>query len=114
MQPFQRVITAMPLHELWDERGPVAASRARDLSADDLRELLRRGTLRFVVADVGFRPQWLSERTCFAFWKSEVQPHLAVPGVPVMLHDFPGEYCYFASEWTPGFGSPVVLLEKAH
>jgi hypothetical protein len=54
------------------------------------------------------------ERSSLAFWKSEVQSHLAAPGVPAALDGFPGGYCYFASEWTPGTGNPIVLLEIAH
>jgi len=114
MQPSQRIITATPLRELWDERGPVDTCRSRDLTADDLRELLRRGPLRFVVADVGSRPRWLPEDSCFSFWKAEVQSHLAAPGVPALLDDFPGGYCYFASEWSSAVGVPIIVLEAAH
>jgi len=114
MQPSHRVITATPMRELWDERGAVVASRSRDLSPDDIRTLLRRGPLRFVVAEVGVRPRWLPEESCFTFWKAEVQSHLAAPGVPVVLDDFPGGYCYFASEWSPVAGSSIVVLEAAH
>ncbi len=114
MQPSQRVITAIPTRELWDEHGPVDSTRSRDLSADDIRELLRRGPLRFVVADVGSGPRWHPEESCFAFWKAEVQSHLSPPGVPASLDDFPDGYCYHASEWWPAAGSPIVLLEKAH
>ncbi len=114
MQPAQRVITVIPIHELWDDRGTVHASRSRDLAADELRELLRRGPLRFVVASVGLKPRWLPEPDCFSFWKTEVKPHLATPGTPASLDEFPESYCYFASEWMPANGSPIVLLEKAH
>src|SRR4051812_38252296 len=112
MQPSQRIITATPMRALWDDRGAVPASRSRDLSAGDIRELLRRGPLRFVVADVGSRPRWLPEETCFAFWKAEVQSHLAAPDEPAHLDGFPGGYCYFASEWSAGAGSTIVVLER--
>ena len=114
MHPSERVVIARPMGELWDERGPVLAGRTRDLPADDIRQLLRLGPLRFVVADVGLRPRWLREESCFAFWKSEVQPRLAEPDVPARLDDFPGGYCYFASEWSPDVGSPIVVLEMMH
>ncbi len=114
MQPSKRIITSIPIHELWDDRGTVNATHSRDLSADELRELLRRGPLRFVVVDVGSKPRWLPEPDCFGFWKTEVKPRLATPGKPAFLDDFPESYCYFASEWTSASGSPIVVLEMAH
>ena len=43
----------MPLVELWDDAGPVVAAEIRDLVADDIRDLLRAGPERFVVANLG-------------------------------------------------------------
>jgi hypothetical protein len=114
MQPAERIITVTPIHELWDDRGTVNASRSRDLAAEELRELLRRGPLRFVVVEVGLKPRWLPEEDSFTFWKTEVQSHLPARGMPARLEDFPDGYCYFASEWSPTSGSPIVVLETAH
>jgi len=114
MHHSQRVITSIPLSELWDERGAVRAIRSRDLSADDIRQLLRRGPMRFVVAEVASPPRWISVADRFTFWKGEVQSHLAEPGLSASLDDFPGDSCYFASEWSPVAGASIVLLEKAH
>jgi hypothetical protein len=58
MQHAQRIITVAPIHELWDDRGTVDASRSRHLAADELRELLCLGPLRFVVVEVGSPPRW--------------------------------------------------------
>jgi len=66
------------------------------------------------VTEVGSRPLWLPEEGCFSFWKSEVQSHLADPGVPAVLDDFTGGYFYFAWAWSPAAGSPIVVLEVAH
>ena len=57
MKFSQRVITQMPLQELWDDNGLIPAAWSRDLSAIQLRELLRQGKVRFVVAGVGAKPQ---------------------------------------------------------
>ena len=113
MHVSQRIITELPLRELWDNRAPGAARRSRDLSATDVRDLLRRGPVSFVIADVGTKPVWITPAECFAFWKGEVLPHLAEPAHGVMLEEMPGEYCYFASEWETEW-SPVVVLQVCH
>jgi hypothetical protein len=103
----------MPLAELWDDAGPVVARRGRDLTAADIRELLRAGRVRFVVADIGAPPRWVPEAECFAFWKTEVQPRLADPA-GASLGEFPGGYCYFAAEWVSPSGAPIVVLQRSH
>jgi hypothetical protein len=114
MLPSQRIITVLPLVEVWDDHGPVSATRSRDLTSWDIRDLLRCGQARFVVADVGAKPVWIDPDECFSFWKGEVQSHLADPEQRVDLDKFPDGYCYFASEWSAADGPPIVLLERAH
>ena len=110
----QRVITSLPLRELWDDRGLIEASKSRDLSAEDLRELLRHDRVLFMVADIGAKPVWIPPGECFKFWKDEVQAHLADPQQRVFLDEFPDAFCYSASEWLTTDGPPVVVLERAH
>jgi hypothetical protein len=104
----------MPLEELWDDAGPVPAHRGRGLSTEDIRELLRSGPVRFVVANVGSPLRWVTEGECFRFWKAEVQLRVADPASGVRLEEFPGEYCYFAAQWVPTAGTPLVVLECHH
>lgn len=108
MHASQRVITMLPLTELWDDCGPVNAVRLRFLAAADVRDLLRRGPVRFVVADVGAKPAWIRASECFTFWKGEVLPRLADQDE---LSDGVG---YVASEWSTPDGSPIVALELHH
>ena len=114
MQSPQRIITEFPLRELWDDSGTLPAIWARDLSAAQVRELLRKGPVRFIVAEVGAKPEWVEMADCFAFWKREVQQHLAEPEQRVLLEEFPGSYCYFASEWSGVGSSPIVILQQYH
>ena len=98
----------------WSRRTVAAAKRLRDLHDTDVRELLRAGPVRFLVAAVLFPFRIVPEGEYYDFWKSEVQSHLvANPHEGAVLEDFPGGYCYFASEWSDG-GSPIVLLSAAH
>jgi hypothetical protein len=105
---MQRLATRLPLAELWDDAGPVAATRLRGLTTADIRELLRAGPVRFVVADVGHPLRWIPVGDRFRFWKEEVKPRVA-KAPRWRLEDFPGEYCYSASEWTSAEGPPVVV-----
>jgi hypothetical protein len=104
----------MPLSELWDERGIVSARKLRDVDAEDVVALLRLGKVQFIVANIGDKLEWVALNKCYEFWKSEVKSHLANHESLSPLENFPDQYCYFASEWKPDAGAPIVLLEKDH
>jgi hypothetical protein len=113
MQPDQRIVTSLPLDELWDADGSIFAERLRDLADAQIRELLRTGPIRFVVADVGLALEWVAESKCFTYWRDVVSGHLA-DASRVNLDAFPGEYCFFASEWSLIGSKPIILLERIH
>src|SRR5215510_2871202 len=109
-----RIITRLPLEELWRDDGFATTARLRQLVASDIRDMLRVGQVQFVVADVAAKPWWVDSRNCFSFWKNEVKPHLA-EDPKIILEAFPDEYCYFASQWGHKDGEPpIVVLEKHH
>jgi len=109
----RRIVTKLPLAELWSDTGPVAARRVRCLTAQDIRDFLRAGPVRFVIANIGEPLRWVPTAECFQFWKVEVRPRLAEAD-HIRLEDFPDGYCYGASEWMPIEGPPIVLLEVFH
>ena len=114
MKPELRHVSQMPLAELWNEQGVIRAERMRELDSSQIASMLRAGKVRFVIADIGHHLEWVSAEDCYQFWKSEVKRHLAHPDNKTYLEDFPGEYCYFASEWKADLGEPIVLLSKSH
>jgi hypothetical protein len=115
MDSSAKVVTRLPLQELCREDGLAAASRIRWLTADDVRSLLRAGHVHFVVADVGTSLRWIPLSECYDFWKTEVEPHLAVPDSRASLDDFPDGYCYFVCEWSSRDGaSPIIVCERQH
>jgi hypothetical protein len=109
-----RIVTRLPISEIWDEHGPLALRKERSLSEDDVANLLRSGPLRFVAADVGQRLLWIDPAECYCFWKDSVKLHIAEPEAAITLTDYKGSYCFFASEWNDSSSSTVVLLEKHH
>ena len=114
MNATLKVVTQLPLTELWHDDGFTTTSRARWLTADDITTLLRAGRVHFVVADVGLSARWIPLGECYDFWKREAQPHLAAPESHASLDDFPDGYCYFASEWSSRDGAPVIVCERHH
>ena len=108
-----RIVTQLPLRELWRNDGLSITARGRSLTHDDVREFLASGPVQFVVADVGVAPRWITASECFDFWKNEAKPHLA-SAEKAFLKEFPGGYCYLASQWEGETTALIVLLEKHH
>jgi len=114
MNQNQGVISRLPVEEVWADQSLVSTVKIRDLDASDIVDLLRSAVVRFVVADVGKPYEWIPSKDRFEFWKNEVKVHLVAPESKAVLEDFPGEYCYFASEWKSYDGDTIILLSKAH
>ena len=114
MDTSAKLVTRLPLVELWRENGSKTTSRLRWLCQEEIQIILRAGTVQFVVADVGQIPTWIPLTACYDFWKKELKPHLAKPEIEAILQDFQGDYCYYASEWENPDGPPIVVCEKSH
>jgi hypothetical protein len=116
MTPERRIVVSSPLDELWDERGPVDATRGRALGLQEIAVLLSSEAVQFVVANVGRRLRWIPVDDRFAFWKGEVNVRLVPADAEKFYRDeYPGEYCYVATEWRRSAGqSTIVLLESHH
>jgi len=114
MDAALRIVTHLPLQELWGENGFTITSRGRWLAHDDITRFLRTGPVQFVVVDVGVAPRWIEVSDCYTFWKGEAKPHLSSPKEGTPLDKFPGCYCYFASEWQSATERPLVVLERHH
>jgi hypothetical protein len=108
-----RVVTHLPLRDLWRDDGFVTTTRGKPLTQNDVRQFLASGAVQFVVAEVGAAPRWIPTSQSLDFWKNEVKPHLA-SGAKASLDEFPGGYLYFASQWGGETKAPIVLLEKHH
>lgn len=113
MKPQERIVTRQPMAELWRADGFSTTERAAWLTAHELAGMLAAGPIHFVVSNVGDPLEWIAPAERFEFWKREVKAHLADPSTPVVLEQYPEEYCYLASLWH-GDELPIVLLEKYH
>lgn len=108
-----RVVTRLPLEELWRDDQSAIGFHQRGLTTDEISQLLREGPVEFVVAEVGRALQWITPEDRYEFWKNEVKPHLANQS-QIVLDDFPASYCYIASEWSSEAVAQIILLERHH
>jgi hypothetical protein len=113
LRPEQRIVTKLPVSEIWDDRGTLLGERIRYLDQDRIRELLRTGPVQFIVADCGTKLNWVPTQERFEFWKT-VRPQIADPMKPIQLRQFPNETAFTASEWRGRTGECLILLEKHH
>ena len=114
MDSAQRIVTSVPLTELWNSEGMLDACRTENVGEADIVQLLRNGS-NFVVAEVGLPLRWMSERDRFAFWKAEVWSRLVAPDQDgFRLDDYPGNYCNVAAMWECASSTSVIVLEKHH
>jgi hypothetical protein len=113
MRPDQRIVTKIPLTELWDEKGARPGERIRQLDGNLIRGLLGTGQVQFIVADCGAELHWIPMSERFEFWKT-VRPQIADPSQPIHLGEFPKETAYVVSEWRGSGGECLILLEAHH
>jgi hypothetical protein len=114
MQNNQKIVTTLPLPNLWTDVADLQSVRIQYLNKEQVSAMLKNGPVAFVVANVGEKPRWIEPDQCYTFWKTEVNPHLASYSDRIHLEDFPDEYAYIASEWSGDTTAPVILLEKIH
>ena len=113
MRVDQRIVTKIPLAELWDGSGTIAGERIRNLDQNAVLELVGSGSVQFVVADCGLKLDWIPKEKRFDFWKT-VRPQIADPAKSILLENFLNEAAYIASEWRGRAGECLVLLERYH
>ena len=113
LKPDQRIVTKLPLTEVWDENGTLHGGRVRHLDQNLIRELVRTGTVQFIVANCGTKLNWIAVNDRFEFWKT-VRQQIADPSQPIYLKQFPNETAYIASEWHGSAGECLILLEAHH
>ena len=117
MRLDQRIVTTLPLTELWNAQGPLSLIRQQSVGFEEITHLLRQDTVAFIVAEGGRPLNWVPTQDRFHFWKNEVKPHLVAlckAESGFLLDDFPNRYCFLGSLWQYGDSDPVVLLEKYH
>jgi len=113
MDPAKRVVTMLPMRELWNHQGVLQAHRCRDLDFRAIIDLLQTTEIQFVIADCGQPLRWIPPAERFRFWKEEALGRI-VAQEKIILDDLPDGLGYVASAWGKGIDTPIVLLEAHH
>jgi len=113
MKPGQRIVTKLPLTELWDETGALPGERIRHLDENLIRGLMGTGQVQFIVANCGAKLNWIPMQERFEFWKA-IRPQVTDALRPISLEQLPNQTAYTASEWRGRTGECLILLETHH
>jgi hypothetical protein len=115
MAPWLRIVTRMPLDQLWTQRGITRHLRGAALGAAEVESRLRASQdYELVEARMGSQLRWYP-RGHYGFWKEKARRQTAEPGNVRSLDDFLDSRCYFISEWhDAGTGHGVLLFEEHH
>jgi hypothetical protein len=114
MDNNKKIVTQLPLTNLWTDKKNIFAKREKYLTASDIQETLKKYPVEFVVAIIGEKLNWISYDKSFDFWKTELKPHLADDINNINLDSYLNNYAYVASEWISEVKTHIILLEKYH
>ena len=114
MSSSERIITQLPLTELWTEKGNLTVFRKQNLKIEAIRELLKQESVQFVIANAGDKLKWIPVSNCYELWKNEIKNHIIDNFKCINLDNYPNSFAYLASLWTGETDSPIILLEKHH
>ncbi len=109
-----KVVTEIPLVELWTHEGFIEARRERYLVKNELKEMLKQSPVEFVIANVGDKLTWIPVGKCYENWTSKIKAQVTNDLDRFELEEFPSNFIYVASEWTGKIQTPIILLEKHH
>lgn len=114
LQLSQKQVVKMPMDQLWTDAELLPAIRKENLITAQVRDLLRKGPIQFVIANCGDKLVWVPINTCYDFFKSELSTHLVDNPDYIYLDEYKGAYAYSASRWICPSFPVIVLLEKLH
>ena len=76
MDSRHRIVSSLPIEELWTDAGPLSAKRLRYISPDDLELQMLLQAMPMVVAECGKPLHWVQSTEYWNFWKRNVTRHL--------------------------------------
>lgn len=95
-----KIVTKLPIEKLWNENNYIDSTREKNLTKNELINIIKKSPLKFVIADIGHKLKWIPLDKCYKFWKLEIKDNLIKIYDKIELESFPSDYAYLASKWT--------------
>ena len=115
VDPKKRIVGSTPLTAIWNCDGDLDAKRIRDLAADDIKSMFKRGPVQFVVANVGSPLEWIQPDLSIDFWRKIAKRRIVPTDADgFSLDDYPDGYCYCAALWRIQESVDIIVLETHH
>jgi len=115
VNPAKRIVTALPLEEVWGADGLLPLHPGEHLDRSAVEVLLRRDPVQFVVASVGATLEWVPLEESRQFWRGDAAERLVGPRETGRSDDFTESYFFRAQSWLDDAGTvALVVLEKNH
>ena len=114
MKLEQRIVTTIPLEQLWTEVETLPHERQEYLNEQDVQDLLQTGNVPIVIASCGLKLTWITPQEALAKFKREIKGHIVTNPDSIVLQDYEDEWCYLASLWNNTLEERVLLLETYH
>lgn len=114
MTQAQRIVTKIPLDELWTDSEIVSYKRQEYLTERQVQELVFKGDIAVAEASCGLKLSWVSPNSAIEFYKKQIKGHIVNDPDRIILADYEDEWCYLASLWSSADGQKAILLETYH
>lgn len=92
-----RLVTQLPLRELWNDRGIVSSERVLELDAESVRQHLGEDAVA-AIATIGARLEWIEGQGLLEWWRAEAEA--------------PTGRTWQASLWSRGWAERILLFER--
>ncbi|RSK30166.1 hypothetical protein [Hymenobacter metallilatus] len=114
MKLEQRIVTTIPLEQLWNEAEILPHERQEYLNEQEVQDLLKNGNVPIVLASCGLKLAWIAPLEALARFKREIKGHIVNNPDRFVLQDYEDDWCYLASLWNNTLEERVLLLETYH
>ena len=114
MKLEQRIVTKIPLEELWTDSAILSHKRQEYLTEPQALDLILASKTPIVIADLGVKLSWIPSNDTLSAFKKLIKGHIVNDPDRIILEEYEGEWCYLASEWVNAEGEKILLLERLH